>query len=66
MPTPQGFSNINVATGSRDALRSLAYTLTGLAGRRVTLSDALRAACVVATDNPQATLAALNKEGSDA
>lgn len=65
MPVPRGFVNVNVTRESRDALRTLAYTLTGQAGQRVTLSDALRAACAVASQHQDAALAALKQEGTD-
>lgn len=62
MPTPKGFANINVTSDARDALRSLAFALTGKAGQRVTLSDALRAACIVANDHQDAAVAALKPQ----
>lgn len=56
---------VNVAVQSRDALRALAFTLTGKAGQRVTLSDALRAACAVANDHQDAAVAALKPGKGD-
>lgn len=61
----QKLVTVNVATDARDALRTLAFALTGRAGRRVTLSDALRAACAVAMDDQDSATAALAEKGTD-
>jgi hypothetical protein len=50
---------INAKPVARDALRTLAFTLTGATGRRVTMSDALTAACARASVDIDATIAAL-------
>jgi hypothetical protein len=46
MPPPRKtvFIPVNLTQPARDDLRTLAYALTGRAGQRVTLSDALIAA----------------------
>jgi hypothetical protein len=56
---------INARPDARDALRTLAYTLTGRTGRRVTMSDALAAACARASADIDATIAALPPEETD-
>jgi hypothetical protein len=56
-----GRSGLNVNPEDHSALRSLAYRLTGETGRRVTLTEALRAACSVASRDLAATVAALTK-----
>jgi hypothetical protein len=43
------YVTLKVTPASREALRSLTFALTGRTGRRVDLSDALTAACTVAT-----------------
>lgn len=53
---------INARPAARDALRTLAYTLTGATGRRVTMSDALQAACALAASDIAAAIAALPPE----
>lgn len=40
--------NMNITAGTREGVRQLAYTLTGEAGRRVTLDAAMAAAVAVA------------------
>lgn len=57
---------MNVTTDAREHLRSLAYRLTGATGRRITLSDALLAACAVANQNIDDAAAVLTtEEGRD-
>ena len=56
-----GRSGLNVNPEDHSALRSLAYRLTGETGRRVTLTEALRAACAVAVADVPATVAALTE-----
>ena len=58
-------SGLNVDPADRNALRSLAYRLTEETGHRVTMTEALRAACRVATGDLAATLKALGPEGSN-
>lgn len=50
---------MNVGPEARDAARALTYRLTGQAGRRVTMTEAIIAACSVATADLAATLAAM-------
>jgi hypothetical protein len=52
-------ASITVTEPAADALRRLSYHLTAAAGRRVTLSDALAAACKLAAANVTAAAAAL-------
>lgn len=61
----QKLVTVNVATDARDALRTLAFALTGQAGRRVTLSDALRAACAVAMRDQDSATAVLTEKATD-
>lgn len=51
---------MNVSRDTRDAIRSLSYRLTGETGQRVTMDEAMRAACAVAAADLAATLAALS------
>ena len=50
---------MHVGREGRDALRLLAYRLTGATGSRVTMTTALVAVCSVANREFDATLAAL-------
>lgn len=43
------YVTLKVTPASREALRSLTFALTGRTGRRIDLSEALTAACAVAT-----------------
>lgn len=43
------YVTLKITPASREALRSLTFALTGKIGRRVDLSDALTAACTVAS-----------------
>ena len=52
-------SGLNVDPADRSALRSLAFRLTGATDRRVTLTEALRAACIVADAHIDEAVAAL-------
>lgn len=53
------FIAIRITPEARDALRNLSFSLTGQAGQRVTLSDALIAAVRTAQLDPPATIALL-------
>lgn len=58
------FVAVNLTTEARDALRGLSFSLTGQAGRRVTLSEAMIAACRLAeNDSPAAAGFLPRKEG---
>lgn len=50
---------MNVGPAARDAVRALSYALTGQAGRKVTMTDAMLAACQIASADLAATVAAL-------
>jgi hypothetical protein len=54
------YVTLKITPASREALRSLTYALTGKIGRRVDLSDALTAACTVATAHLSEAADALN------
>jgi ABC-type microcin C transport system duplicated ATPase subunit YejF len=54
-----GFVALHVTPEAREQLRKLSYALTGGSDRRVTLADALLAACAVAANHPDEALAAL-------
>ncbi|MBK3583005.1 hypothetical protein JHN49_04495 [Streptomyces sp. MBT57] len=53
------YVTMRVTPASREALRLLTFALTGKAGRRVDLSDALTAACNVAMTNVDAAAESL-------
>jgi hypothetical protein len=59
MPRSEGVVGVNVTASARDSLRDLSYRLSLDTGRRVTMTDALAAACAVASADLPATLAAL-------
>jgi hypothetical protein len=52
---------LNIGPGAREAVRALTYRLTGEAGRRVTMTEAITAACSVASRDLAATVAALTE-----
>jgi hypothetical protein len=52
---------LNIGPEAREAVRALTYRLTGEAGRRVTMTEAITAACSVAGQDLAATVAALAK-----
>lgn len=56
------FVTMKVTAASREVLRSLTFALTGQAGRRIDLSEALTAACTVASRDLPAALSALNEQ----
>jgi hypothetical protein len=62
MPRSGGGVALNVTPQAREVIRRLSFQLTGHAGRRVTMDEAIRAACQVAMANPAAVLAALETE----
>jgi hypothetical protein len=53
---------ISVTPQGREALRGLTYALTGAAGRRVTMGEALVAAVRIASQDVPGTLAVLPRE----
>jgi hypothetical protein len=55
------YKAVNLTREARDALRQLSFTLTGAAGQKVTLSDAVIAAAGLAAVNPAAAVAFLPK-----
>lgn len=57
-----GKVGINISVDAREELRSLSYALTGKAGRRVTMSEALTAACKRAQQDIAATAGLLSGE----
>lgn len=57
----QGKVGINISVSAREELRRLTYSLTGHAGRRVTMSEALIAACRRAQEDTAATAALLEE-----
>lgn len=60
------YVTMRVTPASREALRRLTFALTGQAGRRVDLSDALTAACTVAlADVPAAAAALVQSTGEE-
>ena len=64
MPRPKPVG-LNVSEEAREAIRQLAYRLTGETGQRVTLDAAIRAACTVAGANLAATGLALGETQDD-
>jgi hypothetical protein len=50
---------LTVSPEARESVRSLTYELTGQIGRRVTMSEAMVAACSVASANLAATVETL-------
>ena len=54
----EGLVNLTVSLEAKDELDRLSAQATGLAGRRVTLSEALRAAMRVASEHPDELQAA--------
>jgi hypothetical protein len=48
MPRTPGYVTLNVTPEARDAVRALSFALTGSAGRRISLSEAVLVACGVA------------------
>lgn len=52
---------MNVTPGTRDVVRQLAYRLTGETGKRITMDQAIAAACSVASGSLPATVAALGE-----
>lgn len=65
MPTTPGFVAVNVTHDARNRLRSLTYALTGKAGRRVTLSDALMAALDLAERHPEEIAKILTEQNGE-
>lgn len=56
---------IRITSASRAALDRLVFQLTGPAQRRVTLSDAIEAACAVASEHIPEAVDALNPQNPD-
>lgn len=56
---------VRLTPAARDALRDLAYALTGTARKRVSLSQAVTAACSIASDDLAAAAARLPDNGQD-
>lgn len=56
---------IRISSASRAVLDQLVFQLTGAASRRVTLSDAITAACAVASAHLPEAASALNPQEPD-